>query len=59
MNFDIKADDEDYEIQKPHLKNVKDEEHIKDPTMNTILIFDLQMTNKYVNNDYKHEQFGI
>ncbi len=41
-NFDIKVDDEDYEIQKPHMKNVKDEEQIKDPTMNTILIFNLQ-----------------
>jgi hypothetical protein len=30
------VDDENYEIQKPHLKNVKDEEQIKDPTMNTI-----------------------
>jgi len=25
-NFDIKANDENYEIQSPHMKNVKDEE---------------------------------
>ncbi len=58
-NFDIKVDDEDYEIQKPHMKNVKDEEQIKDPTMNTILIFNLQMNNKFMNNNCRSEGFGI
>ncbi len=58
-NFDIKVDDEDYEVQKPHMKNVKDEEHIKDPTMNTILIFDLQMNNKSMNSNCRSEGFGI
>ncbi len=40
-NFDMEVNDEDYEIQKPHMKNVKDKEQIKNPTMNIILIFNL------------------
>jgi hypothetical protein len=32
---------------------------MKDPMVNTILIFYLQMINKSVNNNYKHEGFGI
>jgi hypothetical protein len=41
MNSDIEEDDEECEIQKPQMKNVKNKEHIKDPTMNIIFIFDL------------------
>jgi hypothetical protein len=41
------------------VKNVADEEQIKDPALNTILIFDLQMHNKSMNNNYKSEGFGI
>jgi hypothetical protein len=37
----MEEDDEDCEIQKLHMNNAKDEEQIKDPTMNTILIFNL------------------
>ncbi len=40
-NFDMEADDENYEIRKPHMKNVKDKEQIKNPTMNIILNFNL------------------
>ncbi len=58
-NSDTKQDDENYEIQKPQVKNVVDEEQIKNPTMNTILIFDLQMNNKSMSNNYKSEGFGI
>jgi len=32
---------------------------MEDPTINTILIFDLQMTNKYVINNYRSEGFGM
>jgi hypothetical protein len=41
------------------MKNTKDEEQMKDPKVNTILIFDLQMINKYVINNYKSEGFGM
>jgi hypothetical protein len=40
-NSDTEEDNERCEIQKPHMKNVKDKELIKDPTMNIIFIFDL------------------
>lgn len=39
-------DDEDCEIKKPQMKNVADEEQIKDLAMNKIMIFDLQMSDK-------------
>ncbi len=55
-NFDMK---EDYEIQKPHMKNVEDEEQSKDPTVNIMLIFNMQMNNKSVSNNYRSERFGI
>ncbi len=32
---------------------------MKDLTVNTILIFDLQMINKSMNNNYKSEKIGI
>jgi len=32
---------------------------MKDPMVNTILIFDLHITNKSVSNNYKSEGFGI
>jgi len=41
------------------VKNVADEEQIKDHGVNTILIFDLQMNNKSMSNNYKSERFGI
>jgi hypothetical protein len=50
----MKEEDEDYEIQKPHMENIEDEEHMEDPVVNTILIFDLQMINKSMSNNYKH-----
>jgi hypothetical protein len=40
-NFDIEEEDEDYEIYKPQLKSTEDEEQREDPTVNTILIFNL------------------
>ncbi len=58
-NSDMKEEDEYYEIQKRQMKNTKDEEQMKDPKVNTILIFDLQMINKYVINNYKSEGFGM
>jgi len=41
------------------VKNVGDEEQIKDPALNIMLIFDLQMHNKSMSNNYKSEGFGI
>jgi hypothetical protein len=41
------------------VKNVADEEQIRDPAVNIILIFDLQMNNKSMSNNYKSEGFGI
>ncbi len=38
-NCDIEEDDENCEIHKPQMKNVANEEQVKDLTMNKILIF--------------------
>ncbi len=54
VNFDTKEDKEECEIQKPHMKNVKNKEQITNPMVNTIFIFDLQM-----NNNYKCVGFGM
>jgi hypothetical protein len=51
----MEEEDEDYEIQRPH--SIKYEEHMEDLTVNTILIFNLHMTNKFVNNNYRSEGF--
>jgi len=32
---------------------------MEDPTINTILTFDLQMTNKSMSNNYRSERFGM
>jgi hypothetical protein len=53
----MEEEDEDCEIHKPYMKNTTNEEHIKDPAMNTILIFDLQMNNKSMSNNYRSERF--
>ncbi len=45
-NYNMEVDDEDHEIQKPQMKNVANKEHIKDPTVNIVSIFNLQMNNK-------------
>ncbi len=58
-NSNTKQNDENYEIQKPQVKNVAYEEQIKDLVVNTILIFNLQMNNKSMNDNYKSEGFGI
>ncbi len=54
-NFDTEEEDEDYEIYKPQMQKTKDEEQMEDPMVNTILIFDLQMTDKSMNNNYRSE----
>ncbi len=58
-NSDTEEEDEDCEIQKPQMQNIEDEEQMEDPVVNTILIFDLQMTNKSVSNNCKSEGFGM
>jgi predicted glycosyltransferase involved in capsule biosynthesis len=57
-NHDTKEEYEDCEIQKSHMQSTKDEEHMEDPTINTILIFHLQMINKFTNNNCRSEGFG-
>jgi hypothetical protein len=57
--FDMEKEDENYEIQKPHMWSIKDEEQMEDLVVNIILIFDLQMTNKFVSNNCRSEGFGM
>ncbi len=57
--FDMEEEDEVYELQKPYMQSTKDEEQMEDPTINTILIFDLHMINKSMSNNYKNERFGM
>jgi hypothetical protein len=40
------------------MQNVKDDEQMKDLAVNIVLIFYLQMTDKFVSNNYKSEGFG-
>ncbi len=58
-NFDTKEKDEDREIQKPHIQSTKDEQQMKDPTINTTLILELQMINKSMGNNCRSENFGM
>ncbi len=57
-NFDTEEEDENYEIQKPQLQSIEDEKQMEDPMVNTILIFDLQMTDKSISNNYRSEDLG-
>jgi hypothetical protein len=41
------------------MQSIEDEEQMEDPAVNTILIFNLQMTNKSMSNNYKSEGFGM
>ncbi len=54
-NSNMEEEDEDCEIQKPQMWRIEDEEQMKDPMVNIVLIFDLQMTNKSVSDNYKSE----
>jgi hypothetical protein len=38
-NFDTEEDDDECEIQKPHMKNDENKEQITDPMVNIIFIF--------------------
>jgi hypothetical protein len=58
-NYNTKEENEDCEIQKPHMQNTEDEKQMEDLVINTILIFYLHLTNKSVNNNYKNEGFGM
>ncbi len=58
-NSNMEEEDEDCEIQKPQMQSTKDGEHMKDLMINTILIFDLHMTNKSLSNNCKNEGFGM
>ncbi len=52
-------DDEDYETYKSQMKNAEDEKQIQDLVMNTVLIFNLQISNKSSSNNCRNEGFGI
>jgi hypothetical protein len=52
-DFDMDKEDEDCEIQKPHIQNIEDEEQMKDLVVNTILILELHMINKSICNKCK------
>jgi hypothetical protein len=41
------------------MQNIEDEEQMEDLAINTILIFNLQITNKSMNNNCKSEGFGM
>ncbi len=49
VNFDIREDDEGYQIQKAQMKNDEFKEQIIDPTMDIVFIFNLQMNNNCTN----------
>ncbi len=53
-NSNTKEDDEGCEIKKPQMKNDEDKEHIIDPTIKIIFIFNLQMSN-----NCKNTRFGM
>jgi hypothetical protein len=55
----MKEEVEDCEIQKSHMQSTKDEKQMEDHAINTILIFNLQMTYKFVSNNCKSEGFGM
>ncbi len=40
-DFNMEVEDEDYEIQKSQIWNNEDEEQMKDPTVNILLILEL------------------
>ncbi len=41
------------------MQSIEDEKRMEDPTVNTILIFNLQMINKSMNNNCRNEGFGM
>jgi hypothetical protein len=52
-------ENENYEIQKPQMQNIENEKYMENPTINSILTFDLQMTNKSMSNNCRSERFGM
>jgi hypothetical protein len=40
-DFDMEVEDEDYDIQKPHIQSVENEEHMKNLAINATLILEL------------------
>ncbi len=58
-NSNTEEEDEDCEIQKPHMQNTEDEKKMEDHAVNTILIFDLQMIGQFVSNYYRSEGYGM
>ncbi len=55
----MEVEDEDYEIQKSQIWNNEDEEQMKDPTVNILLILELRMTNESINNNCRSDKFGM
>ncbi len=52
-------ENENNAIIKPQMQSVEDEEQMKDPVINIVLILELQMTNKLVGNNCKSGEFGM
>lgn len=59
QDSNTEEEEEDYEIQKPQMQNIEHEEQIKDHVINIILIFDLEVTNKFVSNNCRSERLGM
>ncbi len=57
-DFDTDVEDDDCDIQKPHIQTNEDEEQMQDLLINTILIVAIHMTNEFVSNNYKSDGFG-
>jgi hypothetical protein len=57
-DFDMEVEDENYEIQKPHIQNNEDVEHMEDLIINILLILELHMTNESMSDNYINEGFG-
>ncbi len=55
----MEEEDENCEIQKPQLRHIKDEKQMKDLVVNIMLIFDLLMIKKSVNDNNNNEGFGM
>ncbi len=55
----MEVENEDYEINKPYICSNEDEKRMKDPTVNVILILELQMINKSMSNNYRNEIIGM
>jgi hypothetical protein len=57
-NSNAEEENKSSEMQKPQMQNIEDEEQMENLVVNTVLIFNLQITNKSMNNNYKVKDLG-